>query len=72
LHSNKLLDHDGDPFCVRCHNKVLPSTFTLQRLLFIYYLLESFMDPKGMDMHCLGRRVAKFLFLCFKLYIYFD
>ena len=22
LHSNKLLDHDGDPFCVRCHNKV--------------------------------------------------
>jgi len=22
LHSNKLLDHDGDPFCVRCHSKL--------------------------------------------------
>jgi uncharacterized paraquat-inducible protein A len=22
LHSNKLQDHDGDPFCVRCHSKL--------------------------------------------------
>ena len=62
LHSNKLLDHDGDPFCVRCHSKVLSSTFTLQRYyLFIYHYLKSFMDPKGMDMHCWGRRVVKLL-----------
>jgi DNA-directed RNA polymerase subunit RPC12/RpoP len=64
LHSNKLLDHDGDPFCVRCHSKVLLSTFTLEdQGIIIYYCLKSFMDPKGMDMHCLGRRAAKFFFL---------
>ena len=73
LHSNKLLDHDGDPFCVRCHSKVFPSTFTLQRFyLFIYHCLKSFMDPKGMDMHYLGRRVANFFFFFVPSYLLFS
>jgi hypothetical protein len=38
--------------------------------IIIYYCLKSFMDPKGMDMHCLGRLAAKFFFL-FSSYLLF-
>ena len=69
LHSNKLLDHDGDPFCVRCHSKV-PFFYSSNVLLFNFYCLKSFMDPKGMDMHCLGRPVAKLFFWFHAIYCF--
>lgn len=40
LHSNKLLDHDGDPFCVRCHSKVLSFTFTLREYSYLFIIVS--------------------------------
>ena len=58
VHSNKLLDHDGDPFCVRCHNKVFHLLHP-SRLIISSLFQKSFMDLRGMDMHYLGRRAAR-------------
>src|ERR1700678_1719110 len=51
LHSNKLLDHDGDPFCVRCHSKVF-CCFSPQ----IYYcsLFQKLYGPQGNGYALLG------------------
>lgn len=55
LHSNKLLDHDGDPFCVRCHNKVLTSTFTLQKVIVCLLLTQKLYGPQGNGYALLGK-----------------
>lgn len=56
LHSNKLLDHDGDPFCVRCHSKVLSSTFLLFKGIIIYLLLsQKLYGPQGNGYALLGK-----------------
>jgi len=47
LDSSRLRDHDGIPFCVRCHGKVRLITCKERKVLIMG---GSFMDLEGADM----------------------
>ena len=56
LHSNKLLDHDGDPFCVRCHNKVFAFHFYSSKGIIICSLMsQKLYGPQGNGYALLGK-----------------